>query len=96
MSIDENLVLIQHVENQKEVIKELIKKNNELVAAIQVAKNQEQIINDLIDKNIRLSSRLQIAEHQIKHLESINNVKAKPAKRISAFKRERLESANKQ
>jgi len=96
MPIDENLVMLQYIENQKGVIRELTKKNNELVTAVQLCTNQEKIINDLIDKNIQLSAKLQIAEHQIKHLESINNVKAKPAKRISAFKRERLESANEQ
>jgi len=85
----DSLVLIQYIENQKTVIQELIKKNNELVAIVQTCKNQEKIINDLIDKNIQMTSHLQIAEHQIKHLESINNVTAKPAKRLSPFKKER-------
>ena len=91
MSTDyDSLVLVQHLENQKNLIKELIKKNNELVTIVQLCKNQEHVITDLIDKNINLTSRLQIAEHQIKQLESINNMKAKPTKRISPFKQERL------
>lgn len=39
---------------------------------------------------MQITTELQVARIQIKQLESINNMKAKPTKRLSAFKQERL------
>ena len=56
----------------------------------QYIQNQQQIINELMEKNMQLTTEVQVQRLAIKQLESINNTKVKPTKRISAFKQERL------
>jgi FtsZ-binding cell division protein ZapB len=64
--------------------------SDELLMLSQYIQNQQQIINELMEKNMQLTTEVQVARLQIKQLESINNVRAKPTKRLSAFKQERL------
>jgi len=63
---------------------------SDLQMVTQYVQNQQEIINDLIEKNMQLTTEVQVQRLQIKQLESINNHKVKPTKRISAFKQERL------
>lgn len=64
--------------------------NDELQMLSQYIQNQQQIINELTEKNMQLTTEIQIQRLTIKQLESINNMKAKPTKRISAFKQQRM------
>lgn len=64
--------------------------SDELLLLSTYIQNQQDIINDLMEKNMQITTELQVARIQIKQLESINNMKAKPTKRLSAFKQERL------
>ena len=62
----------------------------DLQMVTQYVQNQQEVINELIEKNMQLTTEVQVQRLQIKQLESINNSKVKPTKRISAFKQERL------
>ena len=64
--------------------------NTDLEMVSQYIQNQQLIINELMEKNMQLTTEVQVQRLQIKQLESINNTKVKPTKRISAFKQERL------
>jgi hypothetical protein len=63
---------------------------HDLTMVSQYIQNQQEVINDLIQKNMQLTTEVQVQRLKIAQLESINNVKAKPTKRISAFRQERL------
>ena len=67
---------------------------SDLQMVTQYVQNQQDIINDLIQSNMKLTTEVQVQRLQIKQLESINNHKVKPTKRISAFKQERLNNQN--
>ena len=63
---------------------------NDLPMVSQYIQNQQEVINDLIQKNMQITTEVQVLRLKIEQLEYINNVKAKPRKRISAFRQERL------
>ena len=66
---------------------------HDLTMVSQYIQNQQEVINDLIQKNMQLTTEVQVQRLQIEQLESIN-VKAKPTKRISAFRQERLNNGS--
>ena len=67
---------------------------HDLTMVSQYIQNQQEVINDLIQKNMQLTTEVQVQRLKIAQLESINNVKAKPTKRISAFRQERLNNGS--
>ena len=67
---------------------------HDLTMVSQYIQNQQEVINDLIQKNMQLTTEVQVQRLKIAQLESINNAKAKPTKRISAFRQERLNNGS--
>jgi hypothetical protein len=67
---------------------------HDLTMVSQYIQNQQEVINDLIQKNMQLTTEVQVQRLKIAQLESINNVMAKPTKRISAFRQERLNNGS--